>query len=67
MAGDATKGQRFPQIMAIAIICGIYYMIIHEAVNDISFLIQNHPNDFWLSFLRYVISNLAQGYGGGAV
>jgi hypothetical protein len=53
--------------MAIAIICGIYFMIIHEGVDDISLLIQNHPNDFWLSFLRYVISNLAQGYGGGAV
>ncbi len=57
-----TKGQRIPQILAIAVICCIFYMIIYEAVDDISFLIQNNPNNFWPSFIRYVISNLAQGY-----
>ena len=47
------------RIVGIACIGVLFYAIITKGMEDIVYLIEKNPGEFWSSFLNYVLRNLS--------
>ena len=56
------EGSKIQQILGIIFLSLIYSMIIYKWATDISSLVQNNPGDFWVTFVKYLLRNMASGY-----
>jgi len=47
------------RIIAVVCIGVLSYGIVTKGIEDIIFLIENNPGEFWPSFLKYILRNLS--------
>lgn len=54
------KLKTLAQVLAILMLAGMVFMVLHKGHADMSALAREHPGDgFWRALARYVLRNLA--------